>query len=573
MASGSRSTNTAAPAPNRLSPPLADRVSERPSEDPHPTYIDESSHAGVASLDGQQILQPEDPSAAFTASKTVDKGSSLLLTSTSAHNSWPIGLAYSPLEWLASDQDSAYYHGTSSAFSISAEDTADGSNPSYCPSIPLESILNPFPSLHCDESSRYWLSDFSIQEDPKSSNLGYYFCDSAAAPGTSETFLDTGVGRSSDSRQSIEQSQNISSETCTSDDGGSNLDAPLWFPPSFHGTSFMVASQSLRDLESSVVQAVIDAYLQSHGNSSGGSGDPSNKPSPSSNKQSEKKNNNKKRSLDSSQSSEETEQGGPAPKKRRTAICRQPGQLRLACPFQKKDPERYPQCGIREGGYQTIGHMKQHLRRSHERNPNYCPRCKYTFPSEDEKNAHIMEMVSNPCNESLLPLPDGLSPELLHSLSVRVDKGISMEEQWYSVWDLIFPGLARPATCRFDLTGDMAAQTLGLCTFLEREGPLILTSFLNERNIAVMETGFETPFNFDEAFQRRIISEAFRQIVTTWHRQRPRGEDREDSPRSLALPTPASTLEGRSPNEDGLDATLQREDKNPPSGGFEFESL
>lgn len=390
-----------------------------------------------------------------------------------------------------------------------------------------------------------------------------------SAPDTPTRSLLFGIGHNDAWAQNVDPSPNPSSETYASGDEESNLDEPLWIPSSFQGRPSSVASNSLIELERLAIQAVIDAYLQSQGSNGQGGGDATSVPSSSPENSSEQKSNKNKRSFNSCQSRGETEQGGPATKKCRTVAAQQQVQVRLACPFQKKDPERYPHCGIRERGWQTIGHVKQHLKRSHARNPNYCPRCMCTFSSELEKNAHIMEAMLNPCEMSSLPLPEGLSPELLSLLGGRVGKGIGVEEQWYSVWDLIFPGVTRPATCTFDLTEDMAAQTLGLCTFLEREGPSILTSYLAERNIAMMEASLEAPFNFDEAAQRRVISEAFRQIVMTWRRDRPRRGDGEEAPRGTSLPTPASPLEEQSQNDDSARGTSQRDDTN--FLGFDFD--
>lgn len=380
--------------------------------------------------------------------------------------------------------------------------------------------------------------------------------DSAAAssaPERSDAPFRTGSGIRVDSAQDIEQPLPLSPGTCSSCDEESSLGDPSWTVSEFDTIPFSDTSPSPSDiLEKFAVQAVIDAYFRSHQNNSKGEGNANNSPPSSSGQRNDQQRNGKKRASEDSQTAEEATRGGPVTKKRRTAASQRQGQPRLACPFQKKDPERYPECGIGKGGFGTIGHMKQHLKRRHQRNPNYCPRCKRIFSSEHVKNDHIIEAFDRPCDESLLPLPEGLSPEMNNELSKRVEKGIEVDEQWYSVWDTIFPGLPRPATCTFDLIGDIAVQTLGLSTFLERDGPLIVASVLAENNIAMVPG--PGVLGSDEARRQRILSEAFRQVVAAWRHRRPgRGEQQQVPtlvPTAAAIPTPTSILEDQYQEDD-----------------------
>lgn len=123
------------------------------------------------------------------------------------------------------------------------------------------------------------------------------------------------------------------------------------------------------------------------------------------------------------------------------------------------------------------------------RNSNYCPRCKATFATEAAKNEHIMNMFSNPCQQSHAPLPEGLSQDMAKILPQRVESGNTIKGQWFSIWDTLFPEVTRPQTCIFDLGDDVHVQALGLTSYLDAEGPRIVLSHLRGEGIAVGSNG------------------------------------------------------------------------------------
>lgn len=235
---------------------------------------------------------------------------------------------------------------------------------------------------------------------------------------------------------------------------------------------------------------------------------------------------------------------GPTIKSRRKQVC--PGEARLSCPFQKRDPERYPLCGIRHSGYLTIAHVKQHLRRSHKRNPNYCPRCKTTFATEAQKNDHILQAFSVPCQERVSALPEGISPEMEDALTRRVEQGSNLHDQWFSVWDMIFPGIPRPASCTFDLSSETHIQVLGLASYLETEGPAIVQSTLERHGLVVFSANpehIESPSADVELYTRRVLSQAFRQLYESWQAQRPQPNSATSSGDFIITPPTGSSLQ------------------------------
>lgn len=235
---------------------------------------------------------------------------------------------------------------------------------------------------------------------------------------------------------------------------------------------------------------------------------------------------------------------GPLVKKGRKQITE--GQRRLACHFQKHDPERYALCGIKTGGFDTIAHVKQHLKRSHQRDPNYCPRCMQTFGTEEQKNEHLLRLVSSPCPaDPDAALPAGMSPETVRALTRRAGKGDDLQEQWFGVWDVIFPDIPRPQTCSLDLSGELHVQALGLCSYFETEGPRTVLSFLQEEGIVVGNGDGSASSDSVEAFTHRVLTQAFHQVFENWRSQRPRSADN-------APPLDERSISGSSAQDSGV---------------------
>lgn len=77
----------------------------------------------------------------------------------------------------------------------------------------------------------------------------------------------------------------------------------------------------------------------------------------------------------------------------------------LACPYYKRDPVASYEC--RRYKFQRVKDVKQHLYRRHSR-------------------------------------PDGIRMEQKKALSHNVTRGKTVPEQWYDMWEILFPGLKRP---------------------------------------------------------------------------------------------------------------------------------
>ncbi|ETS77057.1 hypothetical protein PFICI_10931 [Pestalotiopsis fici W106-1] len=113
-------------------------------------------------------------------------------------------------------------------------------------------------------------------------------------------------------------------------------------------------------------------------------------------------------------------------------------QVLLACPFAKKDPISYEHCHNYE--LREIKHVKQHLKRCHL--IVVCPRCRDGFNSQDHLDRHLLEG----CEIRERGDPEGMTPKQHEILRPRTNHKVSLEEQWYFIWDTLFQGLPRPPT-------------------------------------------------------------------------------------------------------------------------------
>jgi hypothetical protein len=150
------------------------------------------------------------------------------------------------------------------------------------------------------------------------------------------------------------------------------------------------------------------------------------------------------------------------------------GAKRLACPFQKRYPLKHFFCGARgeTRGFDHISHIKDHIHRCHIRSVLYCPNCKEDFESSEKFAEHVMgqSCEKQPFrDETALPRTAALAA----SLKARVGKALSLSEQWFSVWRILFPGEDEPGSCFVD---DVPENMLQYQQFITRRGDEIVSS-------------------------------------------------------------------------------------------------
>lgn len=130
----------------------------------------------------------------------------------------------------------------------------------------------------------------------------------------------------------------------------------------------------------------------------------------------------------------------------------QPNQL-LACPFSKLDGNRYHGCLKFE--LRRVKDVKQHISRKHSTPEFYCPRCWHTFPDRVRRDEHVR--VAS-CEMKPAPPFEGISDQQREQLKRTVNRGATTVQQWYDVWDILFPGKDRPSSIYL---GNFMEETLG----------------------------------------------------------------------------------------------------------------
>ncbi|KAF2477218.1 uncharacterized protein BDR25DRAFT_339195 [Lindgomyces ingoldianus] len=139
----------------------------------------------------------------------------------------------------------------------------------------------------------------------------------------------------------------------------------------------------------------------------------------------------------------------------------------LACPFCKNDARRYRGCY--KYILRDISRLKQHLARKH-RIPTHCPSCSLKFESELERDQHIR---ARSC-EILPPRNwDGIDQSQKRQLEQRVSPGKTKEENWYIIYEILFPGKPRPRSPYVD--APLSDDLLALREFAAIEGPNIVS--------------------------------------------------------------------------------------------------
>lgn len=111
----------------------------------------------------------------------------------------------------------------------------------------------------------------------------------------------------------------------------------------------------------------------------------------------------------------------------------------FACPFQKYDPHKYHRC--LKYTLNRIKDVKQHIYRQHTQPPYYCARCYKVFTTRDDRDEHSRRAD---CETRLPPHFEGISEEQKSELKKSSPRKKPLREQWYEVWDVIFPGQPHP---------------------------------------------------------------------------------------------------------------------------------
>lgn len=113
----------------------------------------------------------------------------------------------------------------------------------------------------------------------------------------------------------------------------------------------------------------------------------------------------------------------------------------FACPFQKLDPLKHHDC--LKYALNRIKDVKQHVYRRHKQPDYYCARCFDIFKTADARDEHAR---SKNCDNLEAPSFEGITEAQRNRLNKSSSRGIDPQEQWFEMWDIIFPNNARPSS-------------------------------------------------------------------------------------------------------------------------------
>lgn len=211
----------------------------------------------------------------------------------------------------------------------------------------------------------------------------------------------------------------------------------------------------------------------------------------------------KKRSRGASGGKGDDDEEGPPNKKTNTggSPCSSRSAL-LACPFWKLDPNTHWKCYAKR--LTAISYVKQHLNRNHTP-AYYCQRCFTIFQQADTYDDHVT--ATPPCMRGPSTRLEGISPAQGKRLRRRVEG--SVEDQWFAIWDIVFPQDPRPSLVYMDY--DQSEDFASFQEFVRRRGVPIVRDELETSGMVSVSGGSEGQ-PLDSAIERALegLFERFR---------------------------------------------------------------
>ncbi|KAK1467680.1 hypothetical protein CCUS01_07211 [Colletotrichum cuscutae] len=173
----------------------------------------------------------------------------------------------------------------------------------------------------------------------------------------------------------------------------------------------------------------------------------------------------------------------------------------LACPSYKEDPLKHLQCLRIE--LKRIKDVKQHLNRKHRQPSYYCPTCWMIFDKPTDRDIHISQrgcFLQDRVNY------EGISEDQSRQLTRKVDRRLSEEQQWFSVWDIVFPDVPRPESAY--LGNQIEESMVMIHDFWDANGKALVSDALWERGPIP-----EPNVSDDEGELESFLAEALESVV------------------------------------------------------------
>lgn len=194
----------------------------------------------------------------------------------------------------------------------------------------------------------------------------------------------------------------------------------------------------------------------------------------------------------------------PRPTKRRAKSPSRPCDKIFACPFWKLDSQAHRLCFNKK--ITRISDVKLHLSRRH-RLPamDYCQRCWIAFESKAHKEKHLRYPSSQGCDYIPAARPMGIDKNMAADLHRKSKSNLSKEDQWFAIWDIVFPDKPRPSSPY--INDDLSEDAMQLRETILSQWPSVIASVIDEARIQ------DVSVNEDNVGQEQLIRATINQLL------------------------------------------------------------
>ncbi|KAK1980160.1 hypothetical protein LZ30DRAFT_144734 [Colletotrichum cereale] len=236
----------------------------------------------------------------------------------------------------------------------------------------------------------------------------------------------------------------------------------------------------------------------------------------------------------------------------------------LACPFWKKNPDNHRQCYKKV--LSKIKYVKSHLYRFHPA-PITCPCCGVEFQSEDVRNEHLRARGCEVVERGYIADHEGLTAERMRQVSKRADPRHSEEEQWFFIWETIFPNTPRPSSAYID--GALSEDICNFHEFFANSGNEIIFHYFRLHDPDFARSDRAALYN--RFVRDRVLERIYEQWATRRGLRQPHDANDFTPPQSLPTESEglsrASSTYGNPPTQDSVQA-YSAEDIQPVPASF-----
>lgn len=216
-------------------------------------------------------------------------------------------------------------------------------------------------------------------------------------------------------------------------------------------------------------------------------------------------------------------------KRQKTYSGESTNRLSFACPYSKRYPVIFSHCCTKK--LRRIGDVKQHLRRRHV-SRSLCTHCRAVFDAAEDTGVVTTQTAQHDCSSCQAPqvILNGITQEKQDRIFRKHHGRMSHEEQWYLIFDILFPGEARPASPYHD--PELLETAQSLVNFVERHGRSIVADHFEQR----------TSTDYERILLQQLLVAILPEIIQAWMREQQNALQRQ--PDSVVQASASSLAQG-----------------------------